>query len=97
MARKLETIAKWINENTEYRAVIHRTTVNTDRPIPKGLCYRTHVGKGRVGLLLEVYNKNGELRYQHNSAETYRNNQEVEHWIKDGMPEQYGNWRVSYP
>lgn len=96
MARNLKTMAKWINENTEYRAVVHQTRVSTDRPISKGCCYRTHVGKGRAGSLLQVYDKNGGLRYEHNSGETYRNNQEVENWIKAGMPKQYGEGRV-YP
>lgn len=86
MARKLKTIAEWINKNTKYTATIRKSHCNTDRK-PKGFRYITSKGKGRWGYLLEVKNAKGEIIYDHDSAETYRTNAEVEEWIKQGMPE----------
>lgn len=83
--RRLKTIAKWINENTKFTATIRRSYCDTDRK-PRGYRYITSPGKGRHGYLLEVRNDKGEIIYDHDSAETYRTNAEVENWIKRGMP-----------
>jgi len=88
-ARRLKAIAEWINSNLpELIALIERGHCNTDRK-PKGMRYITHKGKGRVGNRIKVYvrrsyHKDG-LRAQplldHNAAETYRTNREVEDWL----------------
>lgn len=85
MARKLPTIAKWINENRPelYASCIPWTT-NTDYK-PRGFRYITHKGKGRKGYRLTVYLRTGpgktEEIFEHTSSETYRTNQEVEDWL----------------
>jgi len=80
-ARRLRTIAKWINDNFDHKAVIKKGYCNTDRT-PRGFMYITHKGKGRRGNLLEVANPEGKIVFKHNSAETYRMNYEVEDWIE---------------
>lgn len=87
-ARRLKTIAAWINENRpELRATIEPWTESTDRKIP-GTRLR-HQGKGRKGYRLHVF-LNAPPRegvkplrpiFSHNSAETYRTNDEVERWL----------------
>lgn len=97
--RRLKAIAAWINENADLlgmTAKVTRTWVNTDRPPPRGLRYRTHTGKGREGNLLEVRATRtieadgpygpykvvkGELVKSHNAAKTYSRNDEVERWL----------------
>ena len=82
MARRLGTVAHWINEHhgkEGYQARIEPGFCNTDRKIP-GTRLR-HPGKGRRGNKL-VVTKNGVEVLTHNSAETYRNNHEVEMWLK---------------
>lgn len=85
MARKLPTIAKWINENRpELYANCVAWTSNTDRK-PAGLRYITHKGKGRKGYRLKVFRRDDSGRlteiFEHISSETYRTNQEVEDWL----------------
>ncbi len=83
-ARRLKTIARWINESLPgYRAEIREGYRNTDRKIP-GTRLR-HEGRGRWGNVITVFKRNehdGWSRvFEHNSAETYRSNQEVEDWL----------------
>lgn len=80
MARRLKAIAKWINENTDHKAVIDMGYCNTDRT-PRGFRYITSPGKGRYGNRLTVKTPSGEIVCQHNSAETYAQNEEVERWL----------------
>lgn len=83
MARRLSAIAKWIEENhgkDGYRARVGPVTFNTDRKVP-GRRLRIP-GKGRQGNKL-VVTKNGEEIFSHNSAETYRCNEEVERWLEE--------------
>jgi hypothetical protein len=83
MGRRLATIAKEINEVTPYTATIQRGYSSTDRPKPKGCRYKTHVGKGRWGNQLIVRDETGRVVLDHNAAETYRCNEEVEEWLRD--------------
>ena len=81
MARRLKTIAKWINEwmsQDGYRAEIVEGYCNTDRKIP-GTRLK-HPGKGRWGNRI-IVKKNGKVVLDHNSTETYRTNSEVEEWV----------------
>jgi hypothetical protein len=80
MARRLPTIAKWINANMAeqgYVARIEGGYCNTDRKIGR----LRWPGKGREGnrLIVERY---GTKVLDHNSAETYRFNSEVEFWLE---------------
>ena len=60
MARRLKTIARWINENLPgLTAVLGPGYCNTDRKI-KGTRLRV-VGKGRKGNQLEVHDQAGKL------------------------------------
>lgn len=79
-ARRLATIAKWINENVaELEAQIVSGYCNTDRKIGR----LRHPGKGRTGNRLIVkLRKTGETVLDHNAAQTYRSNGEVEDWLK---------------
>lgn len=79
MARRLKAIATWINENMPgYRAEIVEGYCNTDRKIGR----QRWPGKGRYGNRL-IVKKGGAVVLDHNSAETYRSNDEVERWLKD--------------
>lgn len=93
MARRLTTIAKYINERVKgLSAYAERSFSSTDRPIA-GTRLR-HPGKGRSGYRLIVgvtalvkgrpdphrgYGR-GVLLI-HDSSETYRTNAEVEEWL----------------
>lgn len=82
MARRLKTIARWINENlgvNGFRAEIERGFCNTDRKLA-GTRLRIP-GQGRWGNRLMVYQAGEGLVFDHNSAETYRCNDEVEEWL----------------
>lgn len=75
MARRLKTLAKAIQAfgfDVELRA----GHCNTDRKVGR----QRHPGKGRKGTRLIVKWK-GIVVLDHNAAETYRCNQEVEDWI----------------
>ncbi len=79
MSRRLKTIAEWINTNMPgYDAKITRGFCNTDRKIAG--CRYVIRGKGREGNRLKVC-KDGVEVLDHNSAETYRCNNDVEHWL----------------
>jgi hypothetical protein len=80
MARRLKTIAKWINENIpELHAHVQSTTVSTDRKMGR----LRWPGKGRTGnrLVVRRVRGGGEVVLDHNAAETYRTNDEVEAWL----------------
>jgi hypothetical protein len=85
VARKLKTIAAWINDNLpELEARTRASHCNTDRQ-PRGCRYITHKGKGRRGTLISVYRRTDLVRpiYTHDGAQTYRTNDEVERWLSD--------------
>lgn len=78
MARRLSTIAKDINDNCDgFTAEIVRGYCNTDRKVGR----LRWPGKGREGNRLIVRNANCEVIFDHNAAETYRTNAEVEEWL----------------
>lgn len=79
MARRLKQIAEWINANMpSYTAEIAEGYCNTDRKAG-----RLRIpGKGRYGNRL-IARKAGAVVLDHNSAETYRRNEEVEQWLND--------------
>jgi len=81
-ARRLKAIAKWINENSKkYKAEIVEGYDSGDRKIP-GTRLRSP-GKGRYGNKIVIRNRiTNEVVKEHNSAETYRQNWEVEQWVK---------------
>lgn len=78
MARRLPTIARYINEHVPgLAATIERGFCNTDRKIG-----RLRIpGKGRNGNKLIVRDQSGTIVLNHNAAETYRYNSEVEAWL----------------
>lgn len=110
MARRLKTIAKWINENMDgYKATIGTGTYNYS---VGSYCGGNIVGYhgSKDGTLFKAYKKTNmtkndlaeiikqnfhakkrfhtdsdgvvwELAKKHNSAETYRRNEEVEWWL----------------
>ena len=79
MARRLPTIARWINENLDgYTARIERGFYNTDRKYGRV----RFPGKGRHGNQLIVTDPNGDEILNHNSADPFRDNADVERWIE---------------
>ena len=92
-APRLKALARQIEEEfPDLRAVAEPGGgyCNTDRNIP-GTRLR-HPGKGRRGTLLTVWSRDvwphdtvpmtrDRIYYQHNAAETYRNNEDVIDWI----------------
>lgn len=81
MARRLKTIAKWINENLpELEA---RIDTMSERPYRKGGRIIVWQGKTRTGNRLTVIRrKTGQPLLRHSSVETYRSNDEVERWVE---------------
>lgn len=78
MARQLKAIALWINANMPgYGAEISKGYCNTDSLVGR---FR-HPGKGRRGNKLTVRHE-GVTIFEHNAAETYRSNSEVENWLR---------------
>lgn len=79
MARRLTTIARWINEHLpELDARVAGSSYSTDRKIGR----LRWPGKGRTGNRIIVTRKRGgAVLLDHNSAETYRSNAEVEEWL----------------
>ncbi len=79
---RLPTIAALINglENG-YRAEIVEGYCSTDRDIPGTRLI--HRGKGRKGNRLIVRDPQGKVVWDHNSAETYRENGEVLRWVEN--------------
>lgn len=92
-ARRLKVIAAWINAHPSLGLVaeVRSTTANTDRQITGTRLRRP--GKGRKGVLLQVWrtwqNHPRTLMFSHNSAETYRNNYEVEQWLNRYIDEHH--------
>lgn len=92
-ARRLSVIAEWINTNRpELRAVIERGHASTDSKIPGTRLIRK--GKGRRGNRLKVYRWRDSAFLgppkpilDHNAAETYRSNEEVETWLAKYLKE----------
>lgn len=79
-ARRLPAIAAWINANLAglgIAARIERGYCNTDRKIGR----LRRPGKGRQGNRL-IVTHGGSVVLDHNAAETYRTNSEVEHWLR---------------
>ena len=77
MARQLATIAKWINENVStLHARIEPGYCNTDRKMGRV----RWPGKGRTGNRL-IVTRYRTVVLDHNAAETYRTNAEVERWL----------------
>ena len=73
-APRLAAIAAWINGlGNGYTAEIVRGYCNTDRQIGR----LRWPGKGREGNRLVVRAANGDVVIDHNSAETYRVNEEA--------------------
>jgi len=72
---------RYINEHIPgYTAKIVEGYCCTDRKIP-GTRLR-HAGKGRTGNRIIVTNPCDVVVLDHNSAETYRHNDEVEFWLE---------------
>lgn len=79
-APRLATLARMIEALPHaLRCELSEGYCNTDRQ-PKGCRYITRTGKGRTGTRLTVRNRHGIIVLDHNSAETYRTNQEVLDW-----------------
>jgi hypothetical protein len=99
MARRLRTIAKWVNANMAdkgYVARIERGYCNTDRKIGR----LRSPGKGREGNKL-VVTRYGTRVLEHDSSQTYRMNSEVESWLEGELamlarPDSERWWTVSW-
>jgi hypothetical protein len=81
MSRRLATIAREINEHCSgITAKIVQGYCDTDRKIG-----RLRVpGKGRYGNRIIIHDDaTGRVLFDHNAAETYRCNAEVEYWLAD--------------
>jgi len=85
--RRLATLAKWINENSkQYKAEIIEGYCNTDRQLYAGSRIRIE-GKGREGNKIIIRDKEtNKIVKEHNSAETYRYNYEIEDWVNKNIP-----------
>lgn len=90
-ARRLKQIVNEINANYPLLvARIEEGHCNTDRKI-KGTRLR-HPGRGRTGNRIIVRWRHlgtldpGSVVLDHNSAETYRHNGEVEQWLREKAP-----------
>jgi hypothetical protein len=85
--RRLKSIAEWINVNLpEMAARIEEGYCNTDTKIA-GTRFR-RPGKGRRGNRLKVFRRVAGVAqlhkgpiFDHNAAETYRSNDDVERWL----------------
>ena len=82
-SRQLRSIAKWVNTNApEWLATIEKVVECTDQKIPGTRLRR--VGKGRAGnRIILTDRETGALLLDHNAAETYRTNNEVEEWLSE--------------
>ena len=85
--KRIKTLAAFINKNQSlaYSAEVVDGYCNTDRHIP-GTRLR-HPGKGRYGNKLIVRDRTGCIVFEHNTADTYRYNQEVVDWIERKLKE----------
>jgi hypothetical protein len=78
-ARRLKALVQVINESGKYRAEIVPGYYNTDRKAG-----RLRIpGKGRTGNRLIVRSLKNDVVFDHNAADTYRCNGEVEVWVED--------------
>lgn len=79
-----DTIARLAEEIRKLRpkwsVVVDQVTYSTDRK-PRGCRYITHVGKGRKGARIKVYDARGTLLLSHNQAEPYRRTSDVREWM----------------
>ena len=81
MTPRLKTLAKQIESlGLGLKCEIRPVTVSTDRHIAGTRLRR--VGNGRTGNRLTVRDTQGRIILQHDSAETYRRNSDVEDWIR---------------
>ena len=94
--RNHRQLANWINEHklVDERgrpvcARVERVKTNTDGRVA-GTRFR-RVGKGRQGLLLEIWPidvslfKTDERLYRHESSETYRKHSEARAWVEQNL------------
>lgn len=78
MTRRLKIIASWINANMPgYHAEISDGYCNTDHKVGR----QRWPGKGRRGNRL-IVSHDGVSVLDHNAAQTYRSNVEVENWLR---------------
>ena len=82
MARRLKTLAQYINDHLAgFEAKVVVGYCNTDRQL-SGTRIRVP-GKGRYGSRIKVRRtRDKKLVLDHNAAETYRTNGEVEYWLE---------------
>ena len=86
-ARRLKDIAAWINAHVP--ALKAEVVVGYDSGDRKVGRLRSP-GKGRYGNRLIVTDRaSGEILKDHNAAAAYRNNAEVESWVKYNVIDQY--------
>lgn len=78
MARRLKTLAQEINTIEGLTAEVVEGFFNTDRKVGR----LRRPGKGRYGNRLIVRDAQGNIILDHNGAETYRTNEEVENWLE---------------
>lgn len=73
MTRRLKTIAGWINHqySDELEAYTEKGHYNTDQKLRKD----------RWGTRIIIRSRSGEVLLDHNSADPYRRNSEVEDWL----------------
>lgn len=94
---RISVLAEFIKtEMPELRVSVEQGYCNTDRK-PAGFRFITSPGKGRKGNRLKVQNKDGTFLLDHNSAETYRSNDEIVRWIRyrlEGNPWAWKSWGV---
>lgn len=91
MGRRLSAIADWINANRpELRATVEKSSSSTDTKVAGTRFIRR--GRGRKGNRIKIYLREGgpvdgigapKPIFDHNAAETYRSNDEVECWLSD--------------
>jgi hypothetical protein len=82
----LKRVGAWITENMPgLTTTVEPSWCNTDRKY-KGSRLRWP-GKGRSGYKLTVYRK-GAVQFTHNSAETYRSNDEIARKLRDCVTSQ---------
>lgn len=82
----LKALGRYVEERFPFlRVEIGKGYCNTDTRVAGTRFIRR--GKGRTGTLFTVFRrKTNERVFQHNAAETYRRNSEVERWIQDEAP-----------
>lgn len=94
--RNHRQLANWVNahglvdaEGNAVDARIYRVTTSTDTRVA-GTRFR-RVGKGRQGLVLEIWLADGSAfdptakLYRHESSETYRKHSEAREWIEKNL------------